>query len=455
MEANKMKEFRTKLYTDLYSNKIPERVPVNDGFGIEYHLKYAGMDLMLTQYSLTTEKIVEAMDKVREFARGDVFTTGSARNAVGAMLQKSNMDVMSKSGFVQHPESATLYENELDDYIQSPYDVIQKVMRPRSYPAYVDDPFQRCFNYMRFFLANQDFNRTIAEANRIIAEKYGLLTTPAGTSGRAPVAFDNLADRARGFTQILTDIKRCPQKILDAMDAFMPYAIHVASKSKPHILGSNAIMTHMGVFLRNKEFDKFYWPKFNEIVHVAAERGQATTIFCEGDWTRFLDEMTELPMGTRLYMEYGDMQKFKDKLGKNCVLGGFYPLTLLKNGTKEQCVDKAKEVMDIMAPGGNYFFRFDKAVLDTNDMDPEKYTAVMDYVFEHGKYENAGETISQTDKDSTIIKGIADKYPKFKANCIASFEEWVKDYPPADERAVPLMKAAYDKYTAMTMNYFM
>ena len=79
----------------------------------------------------------------------------------------------------------------------------------------------------------------------------------------------------------------------------------------------------------------------------------------------------------------------------------------------------------------------------------------MDYVLEHGKYENAGETISQTDKDSTIIKGIADKYPKFKANCIASFEEWVKDYPPADERAVPLMKAAYDKYTAMAMNYFM
>lgn len=409
---------------------------------------------MLTQYSLTVEKLAEAINKVRKFAVGDVFTAGSARNAIGAMFQKSNMDVMSKSGFVQHPESATLYADELDEYIQSPYDMIQSKMRPRSYPAYSEEPFQRLFNYMRFYLCNQEFNQIIAQANKIIAEKYGLLTTPAGSSGRAPVAFDNLADRAGGFNEILTDIKRRPQKILDAMDAFMPYAIHLATKSKPHILGSNAIMTHMGVFLRNKEFDKFYWPKFNEIVHVGAEGSRATTIFCEGDWTRFLDEMTELPMGTRLYMEYTDMQKFKDKLGKKCVLGGFYPLTLLKNGTKQQCVDKAKEIMDIMAPGGNYFFRFDKAVLDTNDLNPENYTAVMDYVLENGQYSNAGDTISSEKKEDTIIKGIADKHPKFSSSYIVEFEEWIKDYPPADERAIPLMKAAYDKYTKMAMGCF-
>lgn len=103
---------------------------------------------MLTQYSLTVEKLAEAINKVREFAVGAVFTAGSARNAIGAMFQKSNMDVMGKSGFVQHPESATLYADELDEYIQSPYDKIQSKMRPRSYPAYSEEPFQRLFNYM-------------------------------------------------------------------------------------------------------------------------------------------------------------------------------------------------------------------------------------------------------------------------------------------------------------------
>lgn len=103
-------------------------------------------------------------------------------------------------------------------------------------------------------------------------------------------------------------------------------------------------------------------------------------------------------MGTCLYMKYTDMQKFKDKLGKKCVLCGFYPLTLFKNGTNQQCVDKAKEIMDIMTPSGNYFFRFDNAVLDTNDLNPENYTAVMDYVLENGQYSNAGDTISSEKK---------------------------------------------------------
>lgn len=117
-------------------------------------------------------------------------------------------------------------------------------------------------------------------------------------------------------------------------------------------------------------------------------------------------------------------------------------------------MDKAKEIMNITAPSGNYFFRFDKAVLDTNDLNPENYTAVMDYVLENGQYSNAGDTISSEKKEDTIIKGIADKHPKFSSSYIVEFEEWIKDYPPADERAIPLMKAAYAKYTKMAMGCF-
>jgi hypothetical protein len=72
------------------------------------------------------------------------------------------------------------------------------------------------------------------------------------------------------------------------------------------------------------------------------------------------------------------------------ILGGFYPLTLLKNGTKRQCIDKAKELLDILAPGGNYFFTFDKGALTLNDINPENYVSVMEYVIENSKYSNAG-----------------------------------------------------------------
>ena len=68
-------------------------------------------------------------------------------------------------------------------------------------------------------------------------------------------------------------------------------------------------------------------------------------------------------------MEYGDPQQFKDRLGK-MVLGGFYPHTP-RYRTKEQCIDKAKELLDIMAPGGNFIFIFDKFALNINDIKPE------------------------------------------------------------------------------------
>ena len=449
MNNIELKEYRTKLYTDLYSNTVPDRVPVTDSFGIEYFLKYAGHDLMTAQYTMNKDMVVDAMRKTREFARGDVFNTGSPRNPIAIMFQKSRMSVMSKSGFIQHPESASMSDTEFDEYIQHPFDFNQRVIKSRLSASYVEDPVMRMVNFAKVILATQDFSKMIAEANKVISDEFGLMTVPAGTSGMAPVAFDNLADGARGFSQIVMDIKRCPQKVLDAMDALMPYNIYRARKGKVHVLGSNNIMTHMGVFLRKKEFDKFYWPKFNEIVHISAEAGKATTIFCEGDWTRFIDELQDLPMGTRMFMEYGDPKEFKDRLGKKMVLGGFYPLTLYKNGTKQQCVDKAKELLDVLAPGGNYFFRNDKVCLDTFDMNPENYTAVMDYIFENAKYDNAGDKVSDMDKESTIVKGYADKYPEFKSQYRPTFEEFIADYPPADEKAAPLMKAAYDKYSDM------
>lgn len=169
-------------------------------------------------------------------------------------------------------------------------------------------------------------------------------------------------------------------------------------------------------------------------------------IFLEGDWTRFVDYLYELPQGTRLWMEYGDPKVFKEKLGKKMVLGGFYPITLLGTGTKEQCIDKAKELLDILAPGGNYFFIFDKSALNPNDINPENYVAVLEYVIENGKYDNPGELVTTAKREDSIQK-YSHLYPKFESKYIVSFEEFKKEYPPVDPRIEPLMRAAYEKYT--------
>ncbi|MGI6659139.1 MAG: uroporphyrinogen decarboxylase family protein [Dethiobacteraceae bacterium] len=448
MDARQLKEFRIKMFTDVYTGVIPERIPVWDGLGTEYLIQYAGKDLMTTQYSYTAELWIEILEKSREICRGDVPVGGFARNPIAMMFQQSLSNEMSRTGFIQHPERSYMEADEYDAFIKNPHEFIQEVCVPRMNKGYQKGEVFRALNFAKSLLASLDQSREFAIADATINERYGLFTRPEGSVGMQLVPFDFIADFCRGFSKIHGDMRRYPDKLLAAMEALMPYSIFMGQVPVKSPLGCNMIMTHMAAFLNTKDFEKFYWPTFHKVCHIAAEQGQAMQIFLEGDWTRFIDYLQDLPQGTQLWMEYGDPQQFKDRLGKKMVLGGFYPLTLLGTGTKEQCIDKAKELLDIMAPGGNFIFIFDKFALNINDIKPENYVAVLEYVLENGKYENAGEPVT-TEKKEDSIKKYAHLYPEFKSKYIVSFDEFKKEYPPVDPRIEPLMRAAYEKYSAI------
>ncbi|QSX09012.1 uroporphyrinogen decarboxylase [Alkalibacter rhizosphaerae] len=441
------KAYRTKLFEDLYTGIIPDRIPVWDTVGWECLIQYAGKDLMTTQYQYKYELILEILEKGMEICRGDMPVGAFARNPIALMFQKSIVMEMSQSGFIQHAEKSVMDPDEYDEFIKNPHDFVLETLEPRLNKAYSNE-VMRARSYVKAVLSHMEQAMEFGRAEAEIVEKYGLFTRPMGSVGMQVVPFDYITDMYRGFSKIPLDMKRCPEKLLEALEAVMPYAIWMGEPNVISPLGCNMIMTHMAAFLSTEQFEKFYFPTFNKVCHIAAEKGQAMQIFLEGDWTRFIDHLQELPQGTQLWMEYGDPQKFKDKLGKKMVLGGFYPITLLSKGTKQQCIDKAKELMDIMAPGGNYQFISDKAALVMSDLNPENYVAVLEYVLENGKYSNAGEQVTTAKKEDSIQK-YSHLYPKFESKYVESFEELTKDHPPADPRVEPLMREHYNKYHNM------
>ena len=204
----------------------------------------------------------------------------------------------------------------------------------------------------------------------------------------------------------------------------------------------------MGVFLNNKDFDKFYWPTFNELCHIAGERGQHIQILAEGNWERFTDQLMDLPALTRFQFELGDPKHYKDTIGKKHILGGLYPITMLRTDSKEKCIDKAKELIDIMAPGGNFYFTLDRTALSINDINPVNYRAVMEYAVNNGKYDNPGQKATDYVFEDTVIN-YSHKYPEFKSNYYIPWEEYKSLYPPVNEEVEPLMRAQYEKYSAM------
>lgn len=101
---------------------------------------------------------------------------------------------------------------------------------------------------------------------------------------------------------------------------------------------------------------------------------------------RYIDYLAELPAGTVMMFEYGDPNLVKEKLGAKHIISGFYPLSLLKTGTKQQCIDKAKELIDILAPGGGYYFSFDKVIITQDSTNVENTKAVLEYVSSNANY---------------------------------------------------------------------
>ena len=297
---------------------------------------------------------------------------------------------MSSSGFMQHPDVEGMSADDYDAFIASPYDCLLETILPRLYPELDAPPAQRALVFAKAMRAYQDETNTLVQMKAKMTAKYGYSTIPAGQSSAMTEApYDFLADFLRGFRGISSDIRRRPEKVIAACVAGTPLLIKKGTPPVPDpVNGETFIPLHMAPYMREKDFEKFYWPTFKKMVDALHEMGQGIELFVEHDWTRYLDYLLELPANTVMRFEYGDPKVIKQKLGHKHVLTGFYPLILLQTGTKEQCLDKARELLDILAPGGRYIFGCDKnpLTMEEDGLEAENYKAFLEFVRLHGDY---------------------------------------------------------------------
>ncbi|HCX63974.1 MAG TPA: uroporphyrinogen decarboxylase [Eubacteriaceae bacterium] len=376
---------RNELFENIFDGKKPSRVPIFTNVDNAFCLEYAGKDLRTQQFSV--EENLEAIDATtRDFHSDDAIGVMFRFPSMYKMLGAKNF-VMGSDGFLQHPNVVGLQVEEYDELIADPMKAIWDRVITRHYSEFgkggvnATKAMAKAFHY--FNIKMGFLGQGVAE----IANKYGRSTIGfAGKSAASTVPFDTLADQLRSFTGIMADIRRVPEKVVDACEALLPLAIKAGVLPHSDKYVRTFIPLHMGPYLRNKDFDKFYWPTFKKMVEGLVDAGTATNIFVEQDYTRFLDHLNDLPEGQVLLFEYGDPKEIKQKLGDKHIISGLYPVTLLRNGSKQECVDKAKELVDILAPGGNYIFSFDKSIIRLNDVNPDNMKAVLDFVQEYATY---------------------------------------------------------------------
>lgn len=376
-------EERMGLRMTMLAGGIPARVPVYPEFTIEAACGVAGIDVTRAYYDLGLVR--KAYEAVSDTFYADCFPVGYFRYpSVYQMLGSRNWR-LSSSGTLQHPEVNIMEPGEYDEYTADPYAFI------------TDKVFSRaCSNLagegpgpgLRFGQAMAAHARTNGENFGMVMEfsqKYGY--SPGVITGQGVVPpFDLLADQLRGFEGLLVDLRRQPDKVEAAVEATYQMMRKFTRLTANSPISLVFFAFHMPAFINQKQFERLFWPTTERLIRELDAEGKPSFLLAEQNLTRYATQFEALPASTVFSFEAGDAKVLKETVGKNHVIGGFWDPTLTLTRSTEECIDSVKRLFDICMPGGRFFFRYDRPVIDVNSVDIKKLAAVHEWVHENATY---------------------------------------------------------------------
>jgi len=376
-------EDRLEIRNDLIAGKVPKRMPIYVNFQLDAAVGLAGVDPVKVHYE--PELMEKAYAKLCDTFFADAMPVVNMRFAPAYQALGSTNWVMGSTGSMQHPEVASMQPEEYEAYTANPYEYMMETLMPRLCSALDTDPVNRSINLAKGYAA---YNRAVAEQGAVIGklvQKHGygpgIIT---GTMWTAP--FDFVADQLRGFKGITMDIRRCPSKVKAAVEASVPLLMKQATLARNKPGCYTFIPLHLAPFINMKQFEELFWPTFQKMIWDLHEMGIYCCLFAEEDWTRFADHLAGLPKSSIILCEYGDPVVFKEKVAKDRPVGGFFDPTMTLVKSKEDCLDEVKRLCDILGPGGNAYFRWNKGIIDIKSINVDKLQAVLEWVRDNTDY---------------------------------------------------------------------
>ena len=450
MDYQALKKEREENELMLYEGKIPHRVPIKINFSQDVVAGYAGIDIKDASWnpSLVAEKADELC--------GKIFTdicllSGKARMPAYYEALGSKNSVMSSGGFMQHPDTVAMYIDEYDEFTKNPVDFIVEKVLPRNYRRldYTENPASIMFSFLEAEQGRVFDNAAQRKNSAPLVEKYGYYQGAPGSFGAMYATLDLLTDNIRSLKEMAMDVRRVPEKVLAAVDALYPfnYECGIVKNVTPTSMVDYPL--HLPPFIGLKQFEKLWWPSWIRQCNDYASMGVHTGAFIEGDWTRYLDYLLDLPTNSRLRIEGGDPALFKQKLGKKHILMGMYPIINVISKSKEENIDEVKRFLDIMAPDGHYQFGFDKTIIMASDLNFDTLAAICDTVRDYGVYENAGQ---QTGEKMNPKDYTHSKVEKFESKYVMTWDRYKRENPYVPDSARPRVEATAYNTMKQIMN---
>lgn len=291
--------------------------------------------------------------------------------------------VVSPDYIKQIDESAVniLTPDDYDGIIEDPFNYLIEKVFPRRFEAFRDiNPDEKFQRVKGVYEVGMGVGKYFADAE----EQCGVVVLPNGQYHFNPIDF--MFDVLRG-PDIMKDIKRKPEKVRDAGLAMVDGALKYTKYRTPCEYRALFCPMHLPPFLSPKDFEKVYWPSFKKFAEGLVEQGHNVVYYFEVSYGHLFDYLQDLPKkGITGIFEKDDIRVVKKKLGNNMAIAGGLNTNTLYFGTKSECVDMAKGLIDDIAPGGGFFLAPNTPLTFPIDAKPENLKAVAEFVLDYGKY---------------------------------------------------------------------
>lgn len=416
-EAEENFDQRARRIIDAFCGEIPDRMPIS--IDAEFTpLHYTDTSLKEAMYDY--EKAYRAWKKtIQDFKWDAVFPPFTYSGKVMEILGYNQLcwpgfgvdedasiyqflepgkKLEDKEGYEpMSPEDYDLFLNDPSDYIIRKYlPKIADNLKSLSnlYPIHgIACWYQGIFESLATPGVAQAFEclaKATKEAGKWIKSFTGFvqelksLGFPVFTLSVTHAPFDYIANFLRGTQGALTDLYRRPEKVKETCDKLVPFMTDAGIAGAQ--ASGNPIVTiflHKGMMMRTDQYKEFYWPTLKRVVQGLLENDIVPYVYAEGDYTKYLEILQEMPKGKIAYHIEEDIFKAKEILGDKFCLTGGIPASLLISGTPSKVKDYCKDNLAVLAEDGGFILDTDIPLAEAK---PENLKALNEAVLEYGEY---------------------------------------------------------------------
>jgi hypothetical protein len=384
-EAKQAYNKRARRFVDAFNLELPEQVPIVLPVGDLPYLLF-GIDLHTAMYD--TGKAVDACkDFNQKYAVELDYFANPARLMPAKALEILDYKLYSWPGHglaedapgYQFLEGEYMKQDEYSELILDPTDFWLRTYLPRVFGAF--EPFSLLQPLTGIYevpmgklevLAKPEFKAALRKLLEVsedmekrtpLIDEYTARGPAAGyvgnpRSGPAKAPFDILGDTLRGTTNIMKDIYRRPDRILEALDVLANVTIsNILNAPNASRLVSVSFPLHKGAdgWMSQKQFDTFYFPTLKKVMDAIINQGVIVTLFAEGSFNTRLESVNVFPKGSVCwYFDQTDMFRAKRILGDKCSIQGNLPSSLLVTGSADEVKNYCKKLIEGCGQGGGY-----------------------------------------------------------------------------------------------------